>query len=405
MRSIEIPELVKSLKPVLDGVLVCLSRSWGGLEQVAASDAIELAELGLDVKVLCLESSPIHEHLAKWSKQERSGGKIEALPIAFAPRNHFDLNLRGILKRFRADGVNVIHLHQPSLLGSFAPFLWRDRSTALFATRHIMNNHFKTDFYHRALYSRLDALLAISETVKQNVLETHAIKETRVKVVNLGLDFERFDPKQVNAREQRARWGADDGTTVIGLVGRIDPAKGQATLIRAAAGLSKTLAPSEKVKFVIVGEETLGSVARHLDELKEMVRQFRLEDSVFFAGYQENIPEVMRAFDLFVMPSRQEAFGLVAIEAMAMECPIIISNSGSAEEIVGKEEYGLMVRPNDAFDLQQKIRLLLDRPDLRKTMGTQGREHVMRNYDRKGRLQQTLALYDRALRRRGHLDR
>ncbi len=377
---------------------VCISRSWGGLEQVAATDVQELADQGLEVRMLCLEGSPIHEHLTKQAK-------VETLPIDFTPRNSFDLNIRAILKRLIADGVNVVHLHQPSLLGSFSPWLWRDRSTALFATRHIMNNHLKTDFYHRAIYARLDALLAISETVKENILLTHGIKETRVKVVNLGLDFNRFDPKRVNAREQRARWLADDDTTVIGLVGRIDPAKGQATFIRAAAAFQKSQRPGEKVKFVIVGEETLGSVARHLDELKAMVAQFRLEDTVFFAGYQENIPEVMRAFDLFVMPSRQEAFGLVAIEALAMECPIIISKSGSAEEIVGKEEYGLMVRPDDAYDLQAKIRLLLDQPELRKSMGRLGREHVMRNYDRKGRLLQTLTLYERALRRRGHLER
>jgi glycosyltransferase involved in cell wall biosynthesis len=398
VRSLEIPELVESLRPAFEGVLVCISRSWGGLEQVAAADAIELADQGLEVRMLCLERSPIHEHLTK-------NGKVETLPLEFTPRNNFDLNLRKVIARLVSENVNVLHLHQPSLLGSFSPFLWRNRGVAFFATRHIMNNHFKTDFYHRALYSRLDALLAISETVKQNILDTHAIKETRVKVVNLGLDFDRFNPKNLNPSEQRARWGADEKTTVIGLVGRIDPAKGQATLIRAAAGLSKALPKTQKVKFVIVGEETLGSVGRHLDELKAMVQQFRLEDSVFFAGYQENIPEVTRALDLFVMPSRQEAFGLVAIEALAMECPIIISNSGSAEEIVGKEEYGLMVRPNDAFDLQTKIRVLLDRPDLRKEMGQKGRQHVMKNYDRRGRLRQTLALYERALRRRGHLER
>src|SRR6185312_1683974 len=118
----------------------------------------------------------------------------------------------------------------------------------------------------------------------------------------------------------------------------------------------KTPGVKEKLKFVIVGEQTLGSTGNHLDELREMVAQFRLEDHVVFAGYQENIPEIMKAFDIFVMPSRQEAFGLVAIEAMAMECPIIISSGGSSDEIVGHEEFGLTMRPDDAFDLQRQLR-------------------------------------------------
>jgi glycosyltransferase involved in cell wall biosynthesis len=156
----------------------------------------------------------------------------------------------------------------------------------------------------------------------------------------------------------------------------------------------------KKLKFVIVGEETLGSASTHLAELKEMVAQFGLEDLVIFAGYQENIPEVMRSFDVFVMPSRQEAFGLVAIEAMAMECPIVISSGGSSEEIVGDEEFGLTMRPDDAFDLQRQLRHLLSRPEERVTMGKRAREHVRKNYDRRARLVKTLELYAKGLRRR-----
>jgi L-malate glycosyltransferase len=166
----------------------------------------------------------------------------------------------------------------------------------------------------------------------------------------------------------------------------------------------KHMSRGEKLKFVIVGEETLGSEGGHLEELKEMVRQFGLEESVVFAGYQENIPEVMRAFDVFVMPSRQEAFGLVAIEAMAMECPILISSGGSAEEIVGSREngeFGLTVRPDDAFDLQNQLRFLIDHPIERVQMGQRGRQHVKANYDRQIRIQRTLNLYDRVLRARG----
>jgi glycosyltransferase involved in cell wall biosynthesis len=183
-------------------------------------------------------------------------------------------------------------------------------------------------------------------------------------------------------------------------VGRIDPAKGQATFIRAAASVLMNMKKPEKIKFVIVGEETLGGDIQHMDELKEMVSQFRLETQVIFTGFQENIPEIMKSFDIFVMPSRQEAFGLVAIEAMAMECPIVISSGGSSAEIVGQDEFGLTVRPDDAFDLQAKLRYLLDHPEVRLKMGLRGRDHVVANYDRSKRVIKSLSLYERALRRR-----
>jgi glycosyltransferase involved in cell wall biosynthesis len=386
--------LVDALQGRLHQLVICLSHSWGGLEQVAASDALDVGALGLKVRVLCLEGSPIHEHLAR-----KQG--VDLLPLNFRPRNHFDFKLRNELHRLIDEGTNLIHVHQTTLLGSIVPWLWGRPQVALLATRHIMNTHDKRDPYHRLIYSRVDAYLVMSQTLKRNVFQTHPLRDRQLKVVNLGLDFDRFDPEKVDPEHQRAEWGSDDDTLVIGLVGRIDPAKGQATFIKAAAGLLKSLRAGEKLKFVIVGEETLGAVGTHLEELKKMVVQFHLDDHVVFAGYKENIPEIMRAFDIFVMPSRQETFGLVAIEAMAMECPIVISSGGSAEEIVGNEEFGLTMRPDDAFDLQRQLRYLLDNPMLRVQMGVRARGHVVANYDRKARLQKTLEIYERSLRRRG----
>lgn len=387
---------VDNLRDRLQALVICLSHSWGGLEQVAANDVLDLGKQGLKVSVLCLEGSPLHEQLVHRKE-------VRVLPLDFRPRDFFDFKMRSELRKRFSEGANLVHIHQPSLLGSTVPWVWNRPEIAFFASRHIMSDHFKKTFYHRALYSRLDALLVVSQALRQNVLETHALRERQVKVVNLGLDYDRFDPDKVDPFRQRAVWGADPDTVVIGLVGRIDPAKGQATFIKAAAGLTKKLRQAEKLKFVIVGEETLGRTAGYLKQLKQMVNQFGLEKEVVFTGFQENIPEVMRSFDIFVMPSRQEAFGLVAIEAMAMECPILISSGGSASEIVGEEEFGLLMRPEDAFDLQTQLRHMLDSPMERIQMGQRARAHVRKNYDRRFRLARTLDLYGRALTRRGIL--
>jgi glycosyltransferase involved in cell wall biosynthesis len=397
--------LVDVLKDRMKQLVVCLSNSWGGLEQVAANDAIDVASLGLDVTVLCLDGSPIHQALqSQAALLTPSQPKVKIFPIKFRPRNYLDFKMRNLIEQQMIDGVNLIHTHQTSLLGSLVPWLWKRPDVGLVASRHIMNNHSKRDLLHRAIYRRVDKLIVMSHTLRKNVMQTHALRERQVKVVSLGLDFDRFDPDKVNPDRQRQVWGADAETIVLGLVGRIDPAKGQGTFIKAAAGLMKHMSRGEKLKFVIVGEETLGNEGGHLEELKEMVRQFGLEENVVFAGYRENIPEVMRAFDIFVMPSRQEAFGLVAIEAMAMECPILISTGGSAEEIVGSPgagEFGLTVRPDDAFDLQNQLRFLIDHPIERVQMGQRARQHVKANYDRQIRIQRTLNLYDRVLRIRG----
>lgn len=385
----------EALKTSLDALVICYSKSWGGLEQVAAADSCDLAAQGYKVRVLCLEGSPIHENLVH-------RGQAQPIPTPFTPVNQFDLKLRRELLRLLAEGVNFVHLHQTTLLGSVIPWVWK-ANLPVFATRHILNNHRKKDPYHRLLYRRLDAMTVISHALRRNVLQTHAIRPDKVHVVNLGLDFELFDPDRASAEAVRRKWGADGDTLVIGTVGRIDPAKGQGTFLKAAAGLMRHLREGEKLRFVIVGEETLGSSGGYLEQLRQMVSQFHMEDRVVFAGYQENIPEVMRSLDLFVMPSRQEAFGLVAIEAMAMETPIVISSGGSADEIVGSEEFGLTVKPDDPYDLQQKLRRLLDSPMERVQMGQRAREHVRKHYDRKVRVEKNLDLYAQALLSRGLL--
>ncbi len=399
----DITVLSEGLRPHLKLLTVCLSHSWGGLEQVTAHDSVDFAKLGLSVSFLCINDSPVHEYL-------KNIPEVRVLPITYRPRNYFDLKLRLEFQRLIKGGINIIHTHQTTLLGSITPWIWRFPHVGLFASRHIMNRHNKRNFYHHLIYRRLDGLIVVSQTLRKNILLTHAISPNQVKVVNLGLDFKRFDfeDPDIHARAmlQREQWGADPETIVIGMVGRIDPAKGQDTFIKAAAGLIQRCGQQQKIKFVIIGERTQTEKPSKVDEayfeeLQSIIKQFNLESNIVFSGYKENIPEIMRAFDVFVMPSLQETFGLVAIEAMAMERPVVISRGGSSDEIVGRREYGLKVRPNDAFDLQLQLRYLLEDAEKRIEMGKRARQHVYNNYDRRLRISKTLKLYDRALTQRG----
>ncbi len=114
---------------------------------------------------------------------------------------------------------------------------------------------------------------------------------------------------------------------------------------------------------------------------------------------------MLAAIDILVMPSKQEAFGLVAIEAMAMECPIVISRGGSAPEIVGDQEFGLLCRPEDSFDLQQQLNYLLTHRDRWMEMGKRAREHVLKHYSRDSRVERTIKIFEHALKKRAELTR
>ncbi|NDD92477.1 glycosyltransferase [bacterium] len=128
-----------------------------------------------------------------------------------------------------------------------------------------------------------------------------------------------------------------------------------------------------------------------------MVRQFRIEDHVIFEDCGDHVAEMMQGFDIFVMPARRESLGLVVLEAMAMECPLVLSDTGSFREVVGNQDYGLTFRSDDAFNLQRQLRTLVADSELRAKMGRQARLHVVKNYHRSLRLQRTLEIYDRCL--------
>ena len=398
------PELVAGLSESLRGnlrpLLICFSKYWGGLEQTALSDIADLGSCGIGARVLCLEGTAFHQGALRISAAHPA---IEILPLDGRPRELFDLGFRKFLLGQVEDGINLIHTHHTSLLGSISPWLWSRPRVALLASRYLMNGHDKQDLLHRMIYGRVDSLIVTSRALKQNVVESHPIRDRRVRVVHPGLDFSRFDPARVMAAPRRAAWGADEQTVVIGTVGRFHPEKGQEIFIKAAAGLLKDrLSEGEsgpRLKFVLVGEESGGGEAPVLDELREMVRQFRIGEHVIFEGYDERVAETMLGFDLFVMPARRESLGLVALEAMAMECPVILSDTGSAREVVGsQQEFGLTFRSGDAFDLQRRLRTLVTDRELREAMGGRARQHVVTQYDRSLRLPGLLEIYERCFR-------
>ncbi len=386
-----VEELCDRLSKELNILVVMISDAWGGLEQTALSDVRLLTQTGFKVTLLVRENSPI-DHAVKMESPQ-----IRLLYCPAHVRNYFDTGLfRQLRHLIDEDGVNLIHCHQTSLLGSIVPALIARRHVALVVSRHILNSHNKRDPLHALLYRRLDYMLVLSQTMRRNLATTFPLPEKKLRIVNLSIDMDRFNPNVVNRAEMREQWGIPAGSFLVGLVGRIDPMKGQDLMVKALAQVRKTY---PDVFGVMVGNETPGLDGRYLKELQESIRQLHLEDSILVQPAKKEVPEVMAALDLFVMPSWSEAFGLVAIEAMAMGVPCILGKGGSAEEMAAVSGAEL-VRAQDAYDLARKIIHLRNTPTAREKMKSLGRSYVLENHAKSVRLQKTLDVYARCYRRR-----
>ena len=331
-------ELRDRLSRELHVLVVMISRAWGGLEQTALADVRLLMKSGLRVTLLVRENSPI-DHAVKMESPQ-----IRLLYCPDHVRNYFDGGLWKQLRHLIDDeGVNLVHCHQTSILGAVIPALLRRPHVALVVSRHILNSHNKKDPLHALLYRRVDYMLVLSQTMRRNLAQTFPIPEKKLRIVNLSIDLDRFNPNVVDRTIMRDAWGFPRDAFVVGLVGRLDPMKGQDLMVKAIAQARKTYSD---VYGVMVGNETPGLDGRYLRELQEGIRQLHLSDAIIVQPAKKEVPEVMAAFDLFVMPSWSEAFGLVALEAMAAGAPVITSNVSSLPEVVG--DAAVLIDPMDA---------------------------------------------------------
>ena len=221
----------------------------------------------------------------------------------------------------------------------------------------------------------------------------------RLEVVHNAVDLERFDPSGIDRAAARRRLGEPEpGAALLGVVAQITPWKGQETAIEAlrllrAAGLDAKLLLVGGAKFVSAA--TRYDNEAYLARLQALVADAGLNDSVSWLGEREDVPEIVRALDVLLLPSWEEPFGRALVEAMALEVPVVATSVGGPSEIVEDGRDGYLVPPRRPQEWADAIRRVLRTPDHRAAMGRAGRERVQREFTF---AQQSRALLDVYLR-------
>jgi glycosyltransferase involved in cell wall biosynthesis len=213
-----------------------------------------------------------------------------------------------------------------------------------------------------------DVRIAISSFVEGTLLNSgHAADSTHV-VLN-GIDTSAWVPR-AGRQDARRELGLPDETPVIFSASRLFPSKGPAELIK-ALGTVRDRHPD--VQLLIAGKEMVPGFA---SELTRLARDLGVDGNVKLLGYRPDIGRLMAAADIFAMPSIGEPFGLVYVEAMAMELPVVALESGGAPEVVSHGVTGLLSAPADVVGLANNLSDLLSDPERRARMGRAGRHRV-----------------------------
>jgi len=169
-----------------------------------------------------------------------------------------------------------------------------------------------------------------------------------VRVVYNAVDLGRFDPATIDRTRAREALGLAPDVHALGVVSQITPWKAQDDAIRILASVRSA---GLNARLLVVGDAkfTVGSI-RYDNEvfessLRELVRELGVEEHVDFLGDRRDVPEILSALDLVLVPSWEEPFGRIVIESMAMETPVIATNVGGPGEILDPQEAGLLLPP------------------------------------------------------------
>ena len=206
--------------------------------------------------------------------------------------------------------------------------------------------------WYNSVMTKGERVIAISNTLKEHILENYPVNPDRIRVIHRGVDFDRFDPKRVSAERiirLSREWRLPDGVPVVLLPGRLTGWKGQRVLIEALAQL-----PDRQIRCLLVGSDQGRDGFRK--SLVELAQRLNVEDVVHIVGECRDMPAAYMLADVVVSASTDpEGFGRVMVEAQAMGRPIIASDHGASREIVRHGNTGWLFPPGDVRTLSESI--------------------------------------------------
>ena len=284
----------------------------------------------------------------------------------------------------RKESFDIVHVHTPmaAALGRLAA--WRTGVPTIVYTAHGFYFHEYMKFWNRVFFIGIEWLLGrITDVLFTQTEEDAAIarhyrlcRGGNIEAIQNGVDPECFYPSTSDVRRLETRNNNNMGPhdCVIMVVGRLVAEKGYLELFTAMKELEATL--------WVVGERLPSDHAKGIKKaIKEVKNDPKLVDKIRFLGERSDVPELLRAADIFVLPSHREGMPRSIIEAMMTSLPVVATNiRGSREEVI-HEETGLLVPVQKPAALIDALKKLISDEVLRERMGKAGRNRALALFD------------------------
>lgn len=272
------------------------------------------------------------------------------------------------------------------------------RIAALFAgipvvviTEHGTYSNFKK-FYHHWIDFILSffttKVIAVSNAVKKYLLKHSLILENKIIVIYNTIDFEKFDRVyDADKITLRKRLGFAGNGFIIGCVATLAPWKGHIFLLEA---FSQVIKSYPEARLCLVGRDGCG----FKKELESFARKKDILKNIYFLGERRDIPELLRAFDIFALPSLTEGLGISLLEAMYLGLPAVASGTEGVLEIIEDKKDGILSSSGSPYALATKIESLLKDRNKSEQLGFNAREKVRKYFSTHAYIQKLESLYE-----------
>ena len=350
----------------------------GGAERLLVDVVRRLDPERFESVVCCIQAKgPLADEL------ERAGIAVHCLNRMQSKR--FDWRaVRDLVRLLRSERIGLLHSHlyHANLYGRVAARVARVPAVAT------VHNVYTRSKLHRRLLNRMLSrmsarVIAVSEEVRNDLVARDGIDPGRVATIHNGIDLRRVETS-LTREQARARLGIPEAAIAIGCVGRLEEQKGHRFLLEACAQLPPT------VRVVIAGD---GRLRR---QLESRAGALGIAPRVAFLGPRADVAEILRALDIYAMPSLWEGLSLAMLEAMAAGLPLVISDVSGVARAFGGEECGVRVPPGNAAALVSAIGELAQSPERRARLGETARRRVRAEFDIEVMISRLSAVYEEA---------
>ncbi|MDX1446470.1 glycosyltransferase family 4 protein [Lishizhenia sp.] len=346
----------------------CSSVSWGGLEMNFIRYAQWMRERGFNVVLYCVKDAYIDEK-----------NKEYQIPVRYVAHNkkYFDYsNASKVSKQFKKDKVKAVWIRDRrdmNIMGLVKSKL--NKGFKIIYQQAMQIDVKKKDIFHTRRFSKIDLWISPLEFLAEQVKENTNFPAHKIHQIPLATD--KVAGTKLNKEEARRQLEIPQDKFILGILGRLDPLKGQHFLIKALAELEKE---HKDVELLIVGDLTHNEGEDYYQLLQDEVQNLGLNNKIHFRPFMKDTEAFYKAIDVFVMASEGETFGMVTIEAMSYGLPIIGTRSAGTPEILGQGIYGKLYEVNNIKDFSTQFNGLYKNYEAAIEMGSKAQEKALKTF-------------------------